>query len=154
MDTSRLAEEIAAVVRDRGSTVAVAESLTAGRLSAALGAASGAGDWFRGGVVAYSTQVKRAVLGMPDCSPVCESAAVAMARGVRELMGADIAVAVTGVGGPDKQDGEPVGSVWFAVATRAGVRSLHRDLDGDAPQIVDATVDHGLELLLDTVRGS
>ncbi|MBF6175086.1 CinA family protein [Nocardia blacklockiae] len=153
MDESRLAEKIAAAAREAGTTVAVAESLTAGRLSAALGAAPGAGDWYRGGVVAYSTLVKRRVLGMPDCSPVCEKAASALARGARELLVADVAVAVTGVGGPDRQDGEPVGSVWFAVATAAGARSVHRDFDGDAPQIVDATVDYALRLLLDAVGG-
>ncbi|GAB2714490.1 CinA family protein [Nocardia thraciensis] len=139
--------DLAECVGRSGLTVAVAESLTAGRIAAALGAASGASDWFRGGVVAYATEVKRRVLGMPECSPVCAEAAATMARGVRSLMRADIAVAVTGVGGPGSQDGEPPGHVWFAVATDAGTRTEHRRFAGTPGEVVDRTALQALELL-------
>src|SRR4051812_48833777 len=113
VETRDLAEQIAEIARQDSLTIAVAESLTAGRLAAALGAAPAAADWFSGGVVAYSRHVKHTVLGVPDGPVVCKSAADAMAVGVRSLMDADLTVAVTGAGGPDPQDGHPPGSVWF-----------------------------------------
>ena len=76
--------------------------------------ASGSSEWFRGGIVAYSSAVKYRLLGVPDGPVVSEAAAVAMARGVGRLLEADVAVAVTGVGGPEPQDGEPPGTVWAA----------------------------------------
>lgn len=91
--------------------MAVAESLTAGKIAGVLGAPPAAARWFRGGVVAYSTEVKHQVLGVPDVPVVSVVSATAMARGVVALMDADIAVAVTGVGGPDAEDSELTGSV-------------------------------------------
>ncbi|MDO3649899.1 CinA family protein [Nocardia mangyaensis] len=128
-------------------TVAVAESLTGGNLAAALCAAADSAQWFRGGIVAYAASVKRSVLGVPDVPVVSETAALAMARGVRELMDADVAVATTGVGGPGDQDGEPAGSVWCSVATRETAWAVHRTFDGDPAQVLDQSVACALELL-------
>lgn len=149
--TGQSESELAERIGHSGRTVAVAESLTSGRLAAALGAASGASEWFRGGVVAYSTEVKRNVLGMPDCSPVCAAAARAMAEGARSLLRADVAVAVTGVGGPGPQDGEAPGTVWFAVTDKEGTRSECHRFAGDPGEVVDLTVRTALELLCHTV---
>jgi nicotinamide-nucleotide amidase len=102
-----------ALERD-GHTLAVAESLTGGMLANAFARASGSSRWFRGGIVAYSATVKYDVLDVPPGPVVSEVAALAMARGVGRLLDADVAVAVTGVGGPDPQDGEPPGTVWAA----------------------------------------
>lgn len=97
-----------------GRTLAVAESLTGGLLASAFARASESSQWFRGGIVAYSSMVKYDLLDVP-CGPVVsEAAAAAMARGASRLLKADIALAVTGVGGPDPQDGEPPGTVWAA----------------------------------------
>jgi nicotinamide-nucleotide amidase len=133
-------------------TVAVAESLTAGNLAAALGAAADSAHWFRGGVVAYSTEVKRRVLDVPDIPVVSETAAIAMAAGVRSLMDADLAVATTGVGGPGPQDGEAPGSVWFAVTTRRDAQASHRRFDGEPADVLDRTVRYAIELLLAAAR--
>lgn len=103
----------AALKRDR-HTLAVAESLTGGMLANAFARASGSSKWFRGGIVAYSATVKYDVLDVPHGPVVSEVAALAMARGAGRLLDADVAVAVTGVGGPDPQDGEPPGTVWAA----------------------------------------
>lgn len=145
---STVADEIAALATRNGLTIAVAESLTAGHLAAALGAAPEAADWFRGGVVAYSRHVKHRVLGVPEGPVVCETAAAAMAVGVAALMGADLAVAVTGAGGPDPQDGHPPGSVWFAVAGRSTRSAVHHRFDGSPEEVIDRTVEHALRLLL------
>ncbi|MBF6467478.1 CinA family protein [Nocardia beijingensis] len=146
------AQELAELAQKAEITVAVAESLTSGRLSATLGAAPNSSEWFRGGLVAYSTEVKRTVLGVPDVPVVSQTAAEAMATGVRTLLKAVVAVAVTGAGGPDPQDGQPPGSVWFAIAGKQGVRAWHRQFDGEPADVVAQTVVCATERLLDTVR--
>ncbi|MFD6416703.1 CinA family protein [Streptomyces sp. NPDC060194] len=105
----------------RGESVACAESLTGGLLAAALTDVPGASRAFRGGVTAYATDVKRDVLGvdgalLAERGAVDPDVALAMAAGVRRLLGADWGVATTGVAGPDPQDGRPVGTVFVAVA--------------------------------------
>lgn len=146
------AHELAESAQQSEITVAVAESLTSGRLSATLGAAPNSSEWFRGGLVAYSSEVKRTVLGVPDVPVVSQTAAEAMAAGVRDLLEAAVSVAVTGAGGPDPQDGQPPGSVWFAIATAHGVRAWHRQFDGEPVEVVEQTVACATEALLDTVR--
>jgi nicotinamide-nucleotide amidase len=108
------AELAGAALKRDGRTLAVAESLTGGLLASAFARASESSEWFRGGIVAYSSAVKYHVLGVPEGPVVSEAAAVAMAAGVGRLLEADVAVAVTGVGGPDFQDGQPPGTVWAA----------------------------------------
>jgi nicotinamide-nucleotide amidase len=108
------ADVVGAVLKDDGRTLAVAESLTGGLLANAFARAAGSSEWFRGGIVAYSSAVKYDLLGVPAGPVVSEAAAVAMARGAGRVLDADVAMAVTGVGGPDPQDGEPPGTVWAA----------------------------------------
>jgi nicotinamide-nucleotide amidase len=110
----RDADLVGAALKHRGHTLAVAESLTGGLLASAFARASGSSEWLHGGIVAYSSAVKYDLLDVPGGPVVSEAAATAMARGVGCLLGADVAVAVTGVGGPDPQDGEPPGTVWVA----------------------------------------
>src|SRR5690606_18503376 len=93
--TEPRAEQLADIASRAGLQIAVAESLTAGNLAAALGAAPNAGEWFRGGVVAYSRHVKHHVLDVPPGPVVCEDAAEAMAAGVKKMMDATLTVAVT-----------------------------------------------------------
>ncbi|MFE9787049.1 CinA family protein [Nocardia salmonicida] len=147
-----VADQLAEVAKRCGVTVAVAESLTAGNVATALGAAPDSAVWFRGGVVAYATEVKRQVLGVPEVPVVSEAAATAMAEGVRSLMDADIAVATTGVGGPDPQDGEAAGSVWFCVVSRSDARASHLQYDGDPAEVVALSVQYALELLLSMAK--
>jgi nicotinamide-nucleotide amidase len=111
---ARDADLVGAALKHCGRTLAVAESLTGGLLTSAFARASGAGEWFRGGIVAYSSEVKYDLLDVPGGPVVSEAAAAAMARGAGRILEADVAVAVTGVGGPDPQDGEPPGTVWVA----------------------------------------
>ncbi|WP_039798255.1 CinA family protein [Nocardia araoensis] len=146
------AHELAELAQRTEITVAVAESLTAGRLCATFGAAPDSSAWFRGGLVAYSTEVKQTVLGVPDGPVVSQPAAEAMATGVRGLLKAVVAVAVTGAGGPDPQDGQPPGSVWFAIATEHDVRAWHRQFDGEPEDVLEQTIACAIEALLGTVR--
>ncbi|MDV3219902.1 CinA family protein [Intrasporangium sp.] len=135
-----------AAMRD-ARTIAVAESLTGGKVSCHLGAAPHSSEWFQGCLVAYASDVKHRVLGVPDGPVVSEVAAAAMAVGVAGLLDADLAVAVTGVGGPDPQDGEPPGTVWFGLSSHGEVTTDLQRWDGEPEDILDRTTVHALTLL-------
>jgi nicotinamide-nucleotide amidase len=146
----RLADEISRRARRDGRVVAVAESLTGGALSAALAKAGGAGEWFAGGVVAYRNETKYRVLGVPEGPVVTAEAARAMALGVLDLTGADLAVAVTGVGGPTPEEGRPTGTVFIGVASRTEVRGAEQVFEGDPEEVVAQSIEHALRALLAT----
>jgi nicotinamide-nucleotide amidase len=147
---TRIAERIAALAQDQGRTIAVAESLTGGMVAQKLAAASGASKWFRGSLVAYSSEVKHDVLGVPDGPVVSADAARAMASGVRGLLGADVAVAVTGAGGPSPQDGQEPGTVYVAVDdSDQTVRRL--GFSGEPPVICADAADAALRMLLEAL---
>ena len=126
-------QDLAAVVldrlRQRGQSVAVAESCTGGGLGAALAAVPGASDVFLGGVIAYANRVKQQVLGVPEAllethGAVSDPVAEAMAEGARRLTGADWGLAITGVAGPGGgSEQKPVGLVHIAVAGPQGCSS-------------------------------
>lgn len=141
------AEAIARIARDRGITIAVAESLTGGALSQALAAAPEASEWFLGGVVAYTVHTKSRVLGVPEGPVVNAPTARRMAEGVLELLGADIALAVTGVGGPDVAERQPSGTVFLAIVTADSTRITEFAFDGDPASVVDQTVTATLQAL-------
>jgi nicotinamide-nucleotide amidase len=144
-------EHVAQAALDSSCTLAVAESLTSGAIASALGAAPQASEWFRGGVVAYAADVKHGLLAVPEGPVVSEPAVSAMARQTARLLGADVTLAVSGVGGPDPQDGQPVGTVWFAVHTQGTTRTERRGFEGDPEAVVHQTVGHGLHLLLQAI---
>ena len=150
----RIAAEIAGLARSTGRTIAVAESLTGGRVCAALAAAESASEWFRGGVVAYASEVKRAVLHVVEGPVVSAEAARAMGVGVRDLLDADVGVAVTGAGGPAPQDDQEPGTVFLAVVdgSDAGSEPVRRHIDGDPGEVCAAAVTEALTLLVDRLR--
>jgi nicotinamide-nucleotide amidase len=114
VDDETMEHALAARLIARGLTLAVAESLTGGLVASRLVNVAGASDWFRGGVVSYAPEVKFSVLGVPEGPVVSSGAAAAMATGVRDLLGADVGLGVTGVAGPDGLEGEPPGTVYMA----------------------------------------
>src|SRR5919112_1761296 len=134
--TEDLEQRIAATLTRSQQTAAAAESLTGGNVSAGLSAIEGASDWFVGGVVAYSPEVKFDLLGV-DRGPVINSlTARQMATGVARLLQADFAVATTGVGGPGPQEGQPEGTVFIAVATPSGCTDQEYAFGGDPSEII------------------
>jgi len=140
-----------------GATVAVAESLTGGLLTAALTEPAGASNAVRGGVVVYATDLKATLAGVPvpllDAEgPVSPDVAGALAAGARDRLGATYGLGVTGVAGPDSQGGRPVGTVYVGLAGPGGgtVRSL--TLSGDRDAVRAAAVDAALAELLSAVR--
>jgi nicotinamide-nucleotide amidase len=151
----------AAVLRaldGRGWSIAAAESLTGGRVTATLVDVPGASAPVRGGIVAYATDIKATQLGvdadlLADRGPVDAEVAVQMAKGVRRALHADVGVATTGVAGPDPQDGKPVGTVHIAVVTPEEVVSSSLELAGTRDEIRTRTVQSVLELALTVVGG-
>jgi nicotinamide-nucleotide amidase len=140
-----------------GQTAAVAESLTGGMLAAALTAIPGASVVFRGGIVAYATDLKASLLGVPAAlldarGAVDPDVAAAMARGARDRLAATVGAATTGVAGPDPADGQPVGTVHIAVAAASGVAVRSLALTGDRQEIRAATVEELLALLVGILR--
>ena len=125
---------------ERGLTVAVAESLTGGLVASRMVSVPGSSDWFRGGVVAYASEVKHDVLDVPEGPVVSEAAAMAMADGVRRLLGADIGLSTTGVAGPTDQDGHPPGTVWLGMAIGADVDAIQIRLPGDRDRVRQMSV--------------
>ncbi len=152
-----LAGQVLELMASRGDTLAVAESLTGGLVCAALTDIPGASVVVRGGVVAYATDLKAALLGVPRPlldrhGTVHPDVAVAMAEGVRQRLGAGFSVATTGVAGPDPQDGQPVGTVHVAVASEGDTVVRTVALPGDRAAVRARTVVTALGLLLGRLR--
>jgi nicotinamide-nucleotide amidase len=140
------------LLRDRGQTVAVAESLTGGLLAAALTDRAGASETFRGGAVVYATDLKEQLAGVPGPllaaeGPVSERTAAALAAGARDRLGADWGLATTGVAGPTEQDGHPVGTVFVAVAGPDGGQVRRLQVPGERTQVRAVSVISALDLL-------
>lgn len=137
-----------------GQTIGTAESLTGGRLCAAMVDVPGASAVVRGGVVAYATDVKTGLLGVPvevvtQCGTVAAPTARAMATRARITLGADWGVATTGVAGPDPAEDQPPGRVHVAVAGPDRVVDRVLDLDGDREAVRSGTVRAAMMLLLE-----
>lgn len=154
--TSASIEDLAEAVGKRalaaGVRVAAAESLTGGLVCSLLARAGDAGTWFAGGVVAYASDVKYDLLGVPEGPVVSEPAARAMAVGVADLTRVQFAVSLTGAGGPDPQDGQPPGTVFLGLASPGGVRVRQLALEGDPEDVCRQAARHAL-LELDAELG-
>jgi nicotinamide-nucleotide amidase len=152
-----VAADLLAGLRERGWTVATAESLTGGLVATTLVDVPGASRSMRGAVVAYATDVKASVLGV-DADLLAAHGAVhpevarQMAERVRGVLGADVGLATTGVAGPDAQDGLSPGTVHVAVATPGGTVVRTLALSGDRAAIRSATCTAVLREALHAVR--
>lgn len=139
-------------LRELGATVAIAESLTGGLLTAALTETPGASLTVRGGLVVYATELKATLAGVPaalleERGAVDPDVAVALARGVRARLGATYGLGVTGVAGPDPQDGKAVGTVFLALAGPSDETVAQRGFAGDRAAIRAAAVEAMLDIL-------
>ena len=158
-DAESLPELVARTMVSAGKTLATAESCTGGNIAAKLTALAGASGYFRGGIVAYSNEVKECALGvchetLVRHGAVSEETVREMAAGARERLGADFAVATTGVAGPSGGTPEkPVGTVWIAVASKENVSAELMHLTGRRAQIVERTCNAVFAALLRAVRG-
>ncbi|MEY2467555.1 MAG: nicotinamide-nucleotide amidase [Actinomycetota bacterium] len=134
-----------------GYTLGVAESLTGGLLSDTFARLPEASDWFKGGVVAYGSDVKRRVLHIGDAPIVSKAAAVEMADQVAGLLRCDVAVAVTGVGGPGPEDGIAPGTVWMALHLPSGTVAALRHFPGEPADVIRHTCQAAVEAVRDAL---
>lgn len=142
------------VCRQRDLTLATAESVTGGLVGARLTAIPGASTVFRGAIVSYATEVKQTLLGVGDGPVVSESAARQMAHGVRERLGADIGLSLTGVAGPDEQDGQPVGTLYVGMVGPGFDEVRHTRLPGQREQMRQFSVITALGFLRSVLAAS
>ena len=151
-DDDSLARVVVRRLAAVGHTVAVAESLTAGLVGATLTEVAGSSAVFRGGVQVYATDLKASLAGVPQAvldehGAVSAVTAEALAAGVRARLGATYGLALTGVAGPDPQEGHPPGTVHVAVAGPGGTVSRSLRLPGDRARVRLLAVTAGLDLL-------
>jgi nicotinamide-nucleotide amidase len=116
VDDETMESVVSDLLRARGWTLGLAESLTGGLVGSRISDAPGSSEIFRGSIVSYATDVKRSVLGVTAEQVVSAECAMQMAEGARRVLGADVGLAVTGVAGPTEQEGQPVGTVFFGLA--------------------------------------
>ena len=148
VDTDTMESVVLQLLRERGSTFAVAESVTGGLVGGRITNVPGSSDVFRGGVISYASDVKFDVLGVTPGPVVSEAAAIEMASGVRRVVGSSVALALTGVAGPDEQDGKPVGTLCIGVVLEDGsTHSTTSVLPGQRDQMRQFSVITALSFL-------
>lgn len=141
-------DRLSEVAAERELRICVVESLTSGRLASAIGEGDNAGDWFAGGIVAYLTDVKENLLGLPPGTDPCSAeCAEHLAESARQLFDADVCISTTGVGGPEPEGGHDPGTVFLGWATGDGVGHRMLALTGDPQEVLDETVDTAMRLL-------
>jgi nicotinamide-nucleotide amidase len=156
-DADSLPAVVVRTLREAGATVAVAESLTGGLVGGALTEVPGSSAVFRGGVQVYATDLKASLAGVPEQvlaehGAVSAPTAEALAQGVRGRLGATYGLALTGVAGPEPQEGHPPGTLHVAVAGPSGVQVRSVRLPGDRQRVRLLAVNAGLDLLRRVLR--
>ena len=116
IDDETMESAVLDACRERGWTLGIAESLTGGLIGARLTNVPGSSEVFRGSIASYATEVKRSVLGVTAELVVSEECAREMAEAACRVLGADVGIGITGVAGPDEQEGQPPGTVFYALA--------------------------------------
>lgn len=146
-----VAQVLGWLLKGRGETVAVAESLTGGLIGAELTKAEGASDFFLGSIVAYTTEAKAVVVGvdravLENRGPVSEDAAAQLAEGAAERFGADLGLSATGVAGPGPQDGHPVGTIYVGASYKGRTEVRNPKAYGDRDHIRGIAVTSAIDL--------
>jgi len=149
-------ERLAELLCQKGLTIAVAESCTGGLLASRITDVPGSSAYFRGGIVAYTNTVKETILGVPKDvlsvhGAISSECAREMALGALRVFGADLALATTGIAGPDGgTEGKPVGLVYISLAARDGTLMLRRlRFDGARKENKWSTTEAAFQLLLE-----
>ena len=152
MSDDDVQQQLAALVQERGWRFATAESVTAGLVADMAAQGVGASEWFLGGLVAYATEVKQRLLGVQGDRVVNPETAAQMARGVAELLQAEVTVATTGVGGPDPNEDQPAGTVWVGVHIAGEVTTHRLQVDGDPEDVCTGAAEQALGLVVQALK--
>ena len=152
-EIDRVADRVGELLDARGAAVAVAESLTGGMIVSALARVEGSGEWLRGGIVAYARGVKHGLLAVRDGPVVSQGAAHDMAVNVARLLDAGVGVSITGVGGPEPQDGVEPGVVWIGVAVAGAPCTPNcHEFEGSPTEVCEAGTLTALERLAEALE--
>jgi len=154
VDDDTMESVVLQLLRERGLTLGLAESVTGGLVAGRITNVPGSSDVLRGGVVSYASDVKYSVLGVPEGPVVSEPAAVSMAEGARRVLGAGVGLALTGVAGPAEQEGLPAGTLCVAVVTPSVTVSRTLRMPGLRDQMRQMSVITALDLLRRVLLGS
>ena len=153
-----LSKEILFILYESGKTLSTAESCTSGKVAESITLMPGASAYFTGGIVAYSEEVKKSLLNVPEelieeKTVVSEEVAIRMAEGACEVLNTDYAIATTGVAGPGGGTIEnPVGTIWIAAGTKGEMRTVKlTENDGRDINVTRATF-RALQLLLEVLK--
>lgn len=147
VDDDTMESAVGALLEDAGLTLGLAESMTGGLVASRLVNVEGSSAWFRGGVVAYDSEVKFDLLHVRRGPVVSAEAAAEMAEGAAKVLGADVGLSVTGVAGPAEQEGRPVGTVFLGVHHDGTTDVQHHVLPGDRDRIRQFAAISMLDLL-------
>jgi nicotinamide-nucleotide amidase len=148
VDDQAMEHAVAELLVPRGLTLGLAESLTGGLIGARLVNVPGSSRWFRGCIVAYDSAVKHSLLGVPPGPVVSAEAAERMAEGARAALGSDVGLGITGVAGPDEQDGQRPGTVFVGIALPdRPVFSQQLQLPGDRERVRQFSSISALDIL-------
>lgn len=147
VDEETMESVVLQLLRERGWSLGLAESVTGGLVAGRITNVPGASDVFRGGIVSYASDVKFDVLGVPRGPVVSEAAAAAMAVGAQRLLNSHVALALTGVAGPVEQDGMPVGTLCVGIAIGEAVHTRTLRIPGARDQMRQMSVISAMDLL-------
>ena len=151
-DEDTMESVVLQMMRERGLTLGLAESVTGGLVAARLTGIAGASDVLWGGIVSYASAVKFDLLGVREGPVVSQAAAAEMALGVRRLIGSSVGLAITGVAGPSEQDGMPVGTVCIGLAIGERISTTTARLPGGREQVRQLSVITALDYLRRRLR--
>jgi len=151
-DEDTMESVVLQMMRERGLTLGLAESVTGGLVAARLTGIAGASDVLWGGIVSYASAVKFDLLGVREGPVVSQAAAAEMALGVRRLLGSSVGLAITGVAGPSEQDGMPVGTVCIGLAIGERISTTTARLPGGREQVRQLSVITALDYLRRRLR--
>lgn len=152
-----LSKELLSLLYESEKTVGTAESCSSGMIASAITLVPGASDYFKGGIVSYSDQIKIDVLKVDadviaEKTAVCEEVAIQMVKGVIDVLNVDYAISATGFAGPGGADGVPVGTIWLACGNKDEQFTLKLTEDEGRERNIENAVDSAMQLLLEFIR--
>lgn len=153
-----LSREISQFIWEKGKTMGTAESCTGGRIAEAIILMPGASNYFKGGIVSYTNEIKENLLGvshdvLEEKTAVCEEVAVAMVKGAIKALNVDYAISATGVAGPSGGTAEiPVGTIWLACGDENDIVTLKLDEDMGRDLNLSNATSKALQLFLDYLK--
>ena len=158
LENKVLSREIQTRMYESGKTLGTAESCTGGRIAEAIIATPGASEYFKGGIISYTNEVKENLLNVShellmEKTAVCEEVAIAMVKGACKTLGVDYAIAATGVAGPGGGTKEiPVGTIWLAYGSENNIRTCKLDSDQGRDKSLTTATFSALQGFLDFIK--